>query len=325
MTLVIEEPGLHTTVQDLGRPGHYHVGVPLGGAMDSLSHEVANQLVGNDTSMATLECTYTGPKFKVTTATVMAVAGAEMSIKVNGEPVPQWTAIELSAGDVVAGGFTATGSRAYFAFAGGIDVPLVLGSRSTYGSAKIGGLHGRRLAAGDEVPLGQWTGASTKARALPEALRPQWGRSYTARVVLGPYDHRFTAESIEMFTNQEWKLTPVADRTGFRFDGDHKFEFNSREQPFGAGSDPSNIVDAGYPMGSIQVPGGGQPIVLHRDAVSAGGYAAIATVISADLNRIAQLAPKSTARFEIVSIDDALTARAEAKKHRHLALTSIST
>ena len=325
MALLIEEPGLHTTVQDLGRPGHYNVGIPAGGAMDSLSHEVANQLVGNDTSLATLECTYTGPKFEVTASTVMAVTGADMPISVNGESIPQWTAVELRVGDIVTSGFTATGARAYFAFAGGIEVPLVLGSRGTYGSAKIGGFHGRRLAAGDEVPLGHWAGTSTKHRTLPEALRPQWGRSYTARVVLGPYDHRFTAESIKMFTTQEWKLTPVADRTGFRFDGDHKFEFTSREQPFGAGSDPSNIVDAGYPMGSIQVPGGGQPIVLHRDAVSAGGYAAIATVISADLNRIAQLAPKSTAQFEIVSIDDALTARADAKKHRHRALTSIST
>lgn len=322
MALLIEEPGLHSTVQDLGRPGHYHVGVPLGGAMDSLSHEVANRLVGNDTSLATIECTYTGPKFVVTAPTVMAVTGAEMSVSVNGAPVPQWISVELDAGDAVATGFTTAGARTYFAFAGGVDVPVVLGSRSTYGSAKIGGFLGRRLSAGDEVPLGQ-NASPPSDRSLGEALRPKFGRGCTARVVLGPYDHRFKAESIEMFTTQQWRLTPVADRTGFRFDGDDKFEFNPREQPFGAGHDPSNIVDAGYPMGSIQVPGGGQPIVLHRDAVSAGGYAAIATVISVDLDVIGQLAPKSTAKFEIVSIDDALAARAEARQHRNRVLASI--
>jgi allophanate hydrolase subunit 2 len=160
--------------------------------------------------------------------------------------------------------------------------------------------------------------------SVPESLRPQFGRSCNARVVLGPYDHRFKPESIAMLTEETWRLTPVADRTGFRFDGDEKFQFNPREQPFGAGSDASNIVDAGYPMGSIQVPGGGQPIVLHRDAVSAGGYAAIATVISADLDVIGQLAPKSTAKFEIISIDDALVARAESKRRRQRTLAAIS-
>lgn len=322
MALRIEDPGLHTTVQDLGRPGHYHVGVPLGGAMDSLSHEVANRLVGNDTSLATIECTYTGPKFIVTAPTVMAVTGAEMSVSVNGAAVPQWTSVELFAGDAVTSGFTTAGARTYFAFAGGIDVPVVLGSRSTYTSAEIGGFLGRRLRAGDEVPLGQ-SATPSSHRSLAEELRPTFARSCTARVVLGPYDHRFTQDSIDMFTAQQWRLTPVADRTGFRFDGDVKFEFNPREQPFGAGHDPSNIVDAGYPMGSIQVPGGGQPIVLHRDAVSAGGYAAIATVISVDLNTIGQLAPKSTARFEIVSIDEALAARGESRQHREHVLASI--
>lgn len=137
MALQIEDPGLHTTVQDLGRPGHYHIGVPLGGAMDTLSHEVANHLVGNDSSLASLECTYTGPRFVATAPTTMAVTGATMAVTVNGASIPQWTAIELAAGDIVVSGFTTAGSRTYFAFAGGIDVPVVLGSRSTYSLAKI--------------------------------------------------------------------------------------------------------------------------------------------------------------------------------------------
>lgn len=324
MALLIEDPGFHSTVQDLGRPGYYSVGVPLGGAMDTLSHEIANCLVGNEPSLATIECTYTGPRFVATERAVMALTGAAMSVTVNGAEAPQWTSIELQPGDVVACGYASAGTRAYIAFQGGIDVPVVMGSRSTYSLGSIGGFQGRRLAAKDEVPIGHTPNGPAPRRVLEEELRPSIGRSGVSRVVLGPYDHLLKPESVDMLTSQEWVLTPVADRTGFRFSGDKKFEFKPRQQPVGAGSDPSNIVDAGYPMGSIQIPGGGQPIVLHRDAVSAGGYAMIATVISADLNAIAQLAPNSTTRFSIVSIEEALTARAEYRTQRDRILTSIT-
>lgn len=324
MALLIDEPGLQSTVQDLGRPGYYNVGIPVGGAMDTLSHEIANLLVGNDPALATIESVYTAPKFTVTEATTMAATGATMEVSVNGDVVPQWTAVELAEGDTVACGFAAAGTRSYLAFSGGVDVPRVLGSRSTYSLGKIGGHEGRALAAGDTVPIGART-TDSAGRALADELRPDFSRALTARVVLGLYDHLLTAESVEMLTTTQWKLTPVADRTGLRFSGDHKFEFADRAQPFGAGSNPSNIVDAGYAMGSIQIPGGSQPIVLHRDAVSAGGYAMVATVISADMDAVAQLAPGSTAVFEALSIDDAVAARAHRAQRRsriHDALTS---
>lgn len=323
MALLIDEPGLQSTVQDLGRPGYYNVGIPVGGAMDTLSHEIANLLVGNDPALATIESTYTAPKFTVTEPTTMAVTGATMEVTVNGETVPQWTSIDLAEGDSVTCGFATAGTRAYLAFSGGVDVPETLGSRSTYSLGKIGGHQGRALAAGDTVPIGDRT-AGSAGRTLGEDLRPEFSRAITARVVLGLYDHLLTADSIAMLTSTEWKLTPVADRTGLRFNGDQKFEFAPRTQPFGAGSNPSNIVDAGYAMGSIQIPGGSQPIVLHRDAVSAGGYAMVATVISADMNAVAQLAPGSTAVFESVTIDEALAARADRAQRRstiHEALT----
>ena len=316
MALLIDEPGLQSTIQDLGRPGHYDVGIPLGGAMDTLSHEIANLLVGNPREAATIEATYTAPKFTVTAPTVMAVTGATMEVSVNGDAVPQWTAIALQEGDAVACGFASAGTRTYFAFAGGIDVPVVLGSRGTYSLGKLGGFQGRPLVAGDSVPIGTSNQQGAVDRTLAEDLRPTFSRAVTARVVVGLYAHLLTAHSVDMLTSAEWKLTPVADRTGLRFKGDEKFEFEEREQPFGAGSDPSNIVDAGYAMGSIQIPGGSQPIVLHRDAVSAGGYAMVATVISADMNALAQLAPGSSALFEAVTIDQALAARAEASSRR---------
>ncbi|MET0450268.1 MAG: biotin-dependent carboxyltransferase family protein [Mycobacterium sp.] len=321
MALLVEEPGLASSIQDLGRPGHYNVGIPLGGAMDTLAHEIANLLVGNERGAATVECTYTGPHLTVTAPTTMAVTGAVMDVRVNGEMVPQWTAVALDEGDSVVLGFASAGARAYLAFAGGIDVPVVLGSRGTYGLGKIGGLQGRPLTGGDELTLGQASSRPGVGRGLSEASRPQYARNTESRIIWGPYDHRLIEESRELLTASEWTLTPVADRTGLRFNGDQKFEFVPREQPFGAGSDPSNIVDAGYAMGSIQIPGGSQPIVLHRDAVSAGGYAMVATVISPDLNALAQLTPGSTTRFEAVTIEEALQARkdAQAKRGRILA------
>lgn len=198
MALLIEDPGFHTTVQDLGRPGFYNVGVPLGGAMDTLSHEVANSLVGNDTALATIECTYNGPRFITTEPTVMAMTGAYMPVTVNGSDVPSWTAVALQPGDAVACGYATVGTRSYLAFAGGVDVPQVMGSRSTYSLGGIGGLQGRRLAPKDEIPIGPVARADFRRRSLPEDLRPAFGRSGVTRVVLGPYDHLLTRRSIAM-------------------------------------------------------------------------------------------------------------------------------
>ena len=167
MALLIDEPGLQSTVQDLGRPGYYNVGIPAGGAMDTLSHEIANLLVGNDPALATIESTYTAPKFTVTEPTRMAVTGATMEVSVNGQTVPQWTGIDLAEGDSVSCGFATAGTRSYLAFSGGVDVPRVLDSRSTYSLGKIGGHLGRALAAGDTVPIGTRNGDD----ALPSTRR----------------------------------------------------------------------------------------------------------------------------------------------------------
>jgi allophanate hydrolase subunit 2 len=145
---------------------------------------------------------------------------------------------------------------------------------------------------------------------VPEALRPAFSMELEIRVVMGLYDHLLTEDGRRTFAETTWTLTPVADRVGFRYKGE-KLELREREQPFGAGSDPSNIVDAPYPIGSIQVPGGIEPIILHRDAVSGGGYAMIATVISADMDAVAQSAPGAKTRFVAVDLDAALGARAE--------------
>ena len=306
----VVSPGLSTTVQDLGRPGYFHLGIPIGGAMDRLAIRAANLLVGNDEGAAGLEAVFIGPQLEFTADTTIAVTGAEMPIRIDGVEQPGWTAIAVKKGQVLTFDFLKSGARIYIAFAGGIDVPEALGSRSTYPIGALGGFKGRAIAAGDELPIGTG-GASRDGKSLPEELRRKPGSPAELRVLPGLYWHRITEESQKGFFEDAWKVAPEADRMGYRFRGGKPLSFVEREQPFGAGSDPSNIVDSCYPYGSIQVPGGTEPIILHRDAVSGGGYFMIGTVISADMDLIGQMQPNTPTRFVKVSMDEALAARAE--------------
>lgn len=309
MPFEVRKPGLSTTIQDRGREGYYHVGVPPSGALDQFSLVAANRLVGNDDGAAVLECAYMGPELVFGEAAVVAATGAELEPRVDGEPQPRWTAFEVPAGATLTFGHLKGGARLYLAVAGGIDVPETLGSRSTYALGAMGGLEGRQLADGDTLAVGRANGARPGG-SVPERLWPTFAMDLEIRVVMGLYDHLLTEDGRRTFEEATWTLTPVADRVGFRYKGP-KLEMLEREQPFGAGSDPSNIVDAPYPIGSIQVPGGVEPIVLHRDAVSGGGYAMIATVISADMDAVAQSAPGAATRFVPVDLEAALGARRE--------------
>lgn len=317
MAFEILEPGLSTTVQDSGRLGYYNVGIPQGGSMDQWSAEMANAVVGNTAAEAVLECTYLGPRFRTTDTAVVAITGAPVEVKVNGESREQWTRLELAAGDEVSFGLLQGGTRFYIAVGGGIDVPVVLGSRSTYMLGSFGGYKGRKLEAGDVIPIGTVVDTPKKGlEGIDTEMRPTFSREQDIRVICGLYDHRLTEAGLETLLSTTWTLTPVADRTGMRYSG-ASLEWRPRQQPFGAGSDPSNIVDAGYPVGSIQVPGGNEPIALHRDAVSGGGYAMVATVISADMDLLARSAPGTKTRFVSVTMDEALSARAELKALRN--------
>lgn len=312
MALDILEAGLSTTVQDRGRRGYYKYGFPQSGSMDQLSATIGNRLVGNGEDDAVLECTYIGPKFSVDAPTRIAVTGAPVDVFVNDEPAEAWRSLRLEPGDVVRFGVIRGGTKYFVAVEGGIDVPIVLGSRSTYPIGRIGGFEGRPLAVGDHVPVGPVSGRPG-LDAAPDAWRPAFERSVDVRVVMGLYDHYLSNEGRRRLLEEEWTLTPVADRMGLRYKGPG-VEWSEREQAFGAGQDPSNIVDAGYAVGSIQIPGGTQPIVLHREAVSGGGYAMVATVISADLDLVARSAPGTVTRFREVTMDEALEARREAAR-----------
>ncbi len=309
MVLKVKAPGLATTVQDLGRPGYYHLGIPLSGAMDQLALVAANLLVGNDAGAAGLEAVFMGPELEFTEDAVVAVCGAELPPKLDGTVQPTWTSFAVRAGQTLSFDYLKQGARAYIAVSGGIDVPVVLGSRSTYPLGGLGGFEGRALAAGDVLKRLPAAGAAA-GRSVPEALRRgPVGSPVELRMLPGLYWHRITDAAGRQFFADTWKVAPEADRIGYRFRGGKPLAFVPREQPFGAGSDPSNIVDACYPYGSIQVPGGTEPIVLHRDAVSGGGYMMVGTVISADMDLIGQLQPHTPVKFVEVDMQGALDAR----------------
>jgi len=307
--LEVIKPGLSTTVQDLGRPGYYHLGIPLSGGMDQYALRAANLLVGNDENAAVLEAVFLGPELRFDRDAVVAVTGADLPAKLDGSAQPGWTAFAVKAGQVLSFDFLKRGARAYIAVSGGIDVPIALGSRSTYLLGALGGLEGRALRAGDRLALGTPAGAAVVGRSVPEALRTLPAKEVTLRVLAGLYWHRITEAAGKAFFGDVWKVAPEADRIAYRFRGGQPLEFVPRTPPFGAGSDPSNIVDSCYPYGSVQVPGGTEPIVLHRDAVSGGGYCMVGTVISADMDLIGQMQPHTKTQFAPVTMEQALAAR----------------
>jgi biotin-dependent carboxylase-like uncharacterized protein len=309
MAIKVNAPGLATTVQDLGRPGYYHLGIPLSGGMDRFALRAANLLVGNAEGAAVLEAVFMGPELEFTSDATVAVTGAELPPKVNGEARETWTSFKVKAGQVLSFDFLKKGARAYIAISGGIDVPVVLGSRSTYALGALGGHEGRKLQAGDQLPLGSTSKAVKGAASVPAALRRGPDGTAELRVLTGLYWHRITNSAGRHFFEDTWKVALEADRIGYRFKGGRPLEFVPRTPPFGAGSDPSNIVDACYPYGSIQIPGGTEPIVLHRDAVSGGGYFMVGTVISADMDLIGQLQPHTPAKFVQVDLETAMAAR----------------
>ncbi|HSZ38746.1 MAG TPA: biotin-dependent carboxyltransferase family protein [Trebonia sp.] len=313
--LEVIKPGVLTTVQDIGRPGYLADGIPPSGAFDTAALKLANLLVGNDPGdylltgddpgAAGLEMTLRGPTLRALRDTVIAVTGAEMPVTVNGVPAPNWAVVPVRAGDEIVIGSARAGLRGYLAVAGGIDVPLVLGSRATNVRAGLGGVSGRALKAGDSLPGVHGSPDITDRRIRPDRV-PVRTNPAELRVVLGPQDHLFTPDSVSAFLSTEWKLSPTSDRMGCRFIGP-ALTFLPRPEHLTvqAGSDPSNIVDDAICVGSIQVPSGLEPIVMGVDGPSLGGYAKIATVISPDLCRLAQVRPGEPVRFRAVDPDEA--------------------
>jgi biotin-dependent carboxylase-like uncharacterized protein len=325
MTIKVQQPGLLTTVQDTGRFGKYDIGMPPSGAMDVFSYQVGNYLVGNEEGAAGLEITYWGPRLEFTEEAVIAITGAEMPPKINDEAAATWEALKMEAGDVLSFDYLKSGARSYLAVAGGVDVPTFLGSRSTYTLIGLGGHEGRALQEGDELKIGEARdGAGGRVgMALNEGQVPAYPTETELRVIIGLASYRITEEGMEEFLNTEWTVTPDADRVGYRYTGG-ELEFVEREQPAGAGAEQANVVDFGYPVGSIQVPGGVEPIILMNDAVTGGGYATIGTVVSVDRDKLAQTKTNDKTRFRSVDLEEALEARKQRRQQMEEIRQSLS-
>jgi biotin-dependent carboxylase-like uncharacterized protein len=316
MAIEVLDGGLLTTVQDGGRHGLYNHGIPPSGAMDDFSFRVANLLVGNSEDAAALETTYLGPRLRFHDSRIVAVTGAEMPPTADGEPRPSWESFEVTAGETLAFQHLRSGARSYIAVEGGIDVPEVLGSRSTYARVSLGGHDGRALREWDQLPLGEPSaGSANRAGArLEERYRPSFSRETEVRIIEGLYSHRLTEDSLRAFLETEWTVTTDADRVGYRYRG-VELEFKPRDEvPFGVGSAPWNTCSLNYPFGVIQLPGGVEPIVLMKDGVTGGNYASVGTVITADLDRVAQSKSHDKTRFCSVSLEWALNARLERRQ-----------
>lgn len=315
MAIEIVKPGALTSIQDAGRLGYLNTGLSPAGPLDHLSLRIASLLVGNELPSpllaagprgdAGLEITFAGPTLRFSEDTIFAVTGGTFALKLDGEDVSMYEAVQARAGQVLDFGMVKEGARGYLAVAGGIDVVPVLGSRSENLFASRGPL-GRALKAGDILPVGTAEGRRGGAR-FDRAKLPKQSPEPVLRVVMGPQDDLFTKESLEAFQSEPWTLGTQANRTGLRFKGP---VLNFRERPDyiarDAGPDPSNIVDDVIPVGGIQCPSGIEAIVMGTENPTVGGFAKIATVISSDIAVAGQMRPGQKARFRAVSAREAL-------------------
>lgn len=291
--ITVLKKGMLTTVQDLGRIGFQRYGMPSSGAMDEFSLRLANILVGNEQEEAVLECTFMGPTLRFEEEEIIAVTGGRFDMKLNGEPVPMNKALRVSAGDELSIGVAVAGMRAYIAFAGGLDLPLVMGSRSTGLKAKIGGLDGRALQDGDTLNLREPKTdlPNLEKRVAPEKLQRRFPETLPVRFTYGPQDDQFSKEGKRTFEGGKYTLSQQSDRMGFRMDGPAVEK--------SADSD-GNIISDGICFGAIQVTNG-QPIVMMADRQTTGGYPKIGCVIRADLPDLAQRRPGDAVRFYAAS------------------------
>jgi len=294
-TIDILDGGMFTTVQDLGRVGYQRYGVAVSGAMDGFALRAANRLVGNADTAAGLEVTFVGPELRFVQPGLVAVTGANLGPQVDGRPIQMWRTVAIRAGSVLSFSGQRDGMRAYLAMDGGIDVPVVLGSRSTSTRTGHGGYEGRALRAGDTLPLGeQALAGAAMRRALRTSDIPSYGHDQSVRVVFGPQDGAFADAGRSTFLGSPYTMTPQSDRIGCRFDGPRIAHMTS-----------ADIVSDGTTLGAVQVSGDGCPIVLMADRGTTGGYTKIATVISVDIWRLAQAAPGDRVRFERVDLEEA--------------------
>ncbi len=301
-SLHILKPGLLTTVQDLGRPGHQAAGVPVAGPMDRFSHRLANLLVGNDPTAATLEVTLIGPEIELGGDATMAFTGADFDVWCDGQPVVGGESFHARAGQRVKFGRCRRGARAYLAVTGGIMTTPTLGSRATHLVSRMGGLDGRSLQVGDRLPIESSPAKGPKRKCVGLTL-PTAGRALI-RIMPGPQTDWFSSAVQRQLVDVSFRLSPRSNRMGYRLQGPPLLRTREGE-----------LISEPVGIGAIQVPNAGEPILLMADRQTAGGYPKIGHVISADLPLAGQLAPGDSMQFEWCTRQEAITALIGRERH----------
>ena len=311
MAQVIKK-GLETSIQDYpGRIGTLNQGFPASGPMDSWSFRLANILVGNEPGEAALECQFMGPTLKFKSDRVIAITGANMSPKIDGELIPMWESIEIKTNQTLEMAFATVGARSYIAFSGGINSEPWLGSRSTFHKAGVGGIEGRAIQDNQIIPLGK--NKKIQLRKIKKDSIPiiSDDKNWSIEVVRGPNDDWVDKKGHEIFLNSKWKLQAKSDRTGYRLDGPKlTFSDKATNKSLEHGSEPSNIIDQGYPAGAINL-AGQTPIILVNDGPSMGGFINPYTVPSSAFWKLGQAKPGDTFKFVEISVEKAQLLRAE--------------
>ena len=287
-------PGAYTIIQDRGRFGYQQFGVPVCGVVDSFAYKVANALVGNFQGQAVLEATILGPTMKALSRGFIAVTGGNLSPVLNNTPIPMWESVPIHPDDMLQFKVIKSGCRAYIAVAGGIDVPLVMGSRSTYVAGRIGGIDGRPLSAGDRLKKGKGEGTGKAGLRAPSRLIPIYSNDIELRVILGPQDDYFS-DALKTFFSSSFKVSAQSDRMGYRLEGNQIMHRKGVEK---------SIISEPSVPGGIQIPPDGQPIILLVEQ-TVGGYIKIATVISPDIGKVGQAKPGDWIHFQQVEIEEA--------------------
>lgn len=309
------KPGLETSIQDWpGRHGYWNQGFPVSGPMDSWSMRMANVLVGNPPGAAALEAQFLGPTLKFTDDTVIAICGADMTPTLDGNLLPMWESVAVKAEQTLTLSVARGAARSYIAVAGGLDNEEVLGSRSTFAKAGVGGIDGGAIKAGQILPVGK--GRGTPGMRVPHDARPVFStdRTWQIEVCAGPNDDWIDAAGQKRFLNSDWTLSPKSDRTGFRLEGpEWTFSEKATNKPAEHGALPSNILDHGYPMGAINL-AGQTPIILMNDGPSMGGFINPYTVPTAAFWKLGQANAGDILRFRQVSVEEAQELAEQQKK-----------
>jgi urea carboxylase len=311
MTEVIKK-GLETSVQDYpGRIGSLNQGFPASGPMDSWSFRLANLLVGNKSDAAALECQFMGPTLKFKSDRIIAITGANMSPKLDGKTIPLWESVEVKANQTLEMQFATIGARSYIAFSGGIDSKPWLGSRSTFHKAGVGGIDGKAIQDGQVLPLKKNNIISPRKIKKSSIPIMSTDKNWSIEVVRGPNDDWVDEKGHQIFLNSKWKLQAKSDRAGYRLDGPKlSFAEKATNKSLEHGSEPSNIIDQGYPAGAVNL-AGQTPIILVNDGPSMGGFINPYTVPSAAFWKLGQAKPGDTFNFIEVSVEKAQSLRTE--------------